>query len=360
MTIRQLFTSSNRVRVVWGLALLSVLLFAFQSTAAGAVSPDEYQKSLNHAITALDTLGQMDENESAADYERRLAQTTGAVRNALPEKLEIEVEGSVSTVDNSWLHDALREFESAAETQRELFRIQIIERLRSIEVRIAELNKAKVVNSASKAEANQKLKDILARSEYAAKNKEGSALIRLIERFVTWLLKFLPQRSPLARSHGSPLTTIAQIVVVALAGAVIIFVGVRLLRHFGPGSRSTKVKRKKEPRIVLGERLEPEASASDLLAEAEALARNGEIRLAIRKTYIALLVELGDRKIISLAQHKTNRDYLRAVSTLPSLYRNMSGLTESFERSWYGFVQTSQADWQNFRTSYLAALRAND
>ena len=107
MTIRQLFTSSNRVRVVWGLALLSVLLFAFQSTAAGAVSPDEYQKSLNHAITALDTLGQVDENESAADYERRLVQTTGAVRNALPEKLEIEVEGSVSTVDNSWLHDAL-------------------------------------------------------------------------------------------------------------------------------------------------------------------------------------------------------------------------------------------------------------
>ena len=359
MTTRQFFTSSNRVRVVRGLALLAALLFVFQSTAVGAVSPAEYQKSLEQAITALDTLGQLDENESAADYERRLAQTTDAVRKALPEKLEIDVEGSFSTVDNSWLHEALREFEAASETQREFFRTQIIERLRSIEVRIAELNKAKVVNSASKAEANQRLKDILARSEYAAKNDKGSALVRLIERFVAWILKFLPQRS-LSRSHGSPLTTIAQIVVVALAGAVIIFVGVRVLRHFGPGSRSTKVKRKKEPRIVLGERLEPEASASDLLAEAEALARKGEIRLAIRKTYIALLVELGDRKIISLAQHKTNRDYLRAVSTLPSLHRNMSSLTESFERSWYGFVQTSHDDWQNFRTSYLAALRAND
>jgi len=360
MTIRQLFTTSNRVRVVPGLALLAVLLCAVQPTAVGAVSPDEYQKSLEKAITALDTLGQVDENESAADYERRLAQTTEAVQNALPEKLEIEVESSVSTVDNSWLHDALREFESAAETQRELFRIQIIERLRSIEVRIAELNKAKVVNSPSKAEANQKLKDILARSEYAAKNNEGSGLIRLVERFVNWLLKFLPQRSPLARSHGSPLILIAQIVVIALAAAVIVFVVFQVIRRFGPGSRGTKVKKSKEPRIVLGERLEPEASASDLLAEAEALARNGEIRLAIRKTYIALLVELGDRKIISLAQHKTNRDYLRAVSTLPSLYRNMTGLTDSFERSWYGFVQTSQADWQNFRTSYLAALRAND
>ena len=44
MTIRQLFTASNRVRVVPGLALLAALLFAFQSTAAGAVSPDEYQR----------------------------------------------------------------------------------------------------------------------------------------------------------------------------------------------------------------------------------------------------------------------------------------------------------------------------
>jgi hypothetical protein len=109
---------------------------------------------------------------------------------------------------------------------------------------------------------------------------------------------------------------------------------------------------------VLGERLEPEASATDLLTEAEALVRKGEIRAAIRKTYIALLVELGDRKIISLAQHKTNRDYLRSVSHVPALYSNMGGLTNSFERHWYGFEETSLTDWQSFKSGYLAALNA--
>ena len=65
--------------------------------------------------------------------------------------------------------------------------------------------------------------------------------------------------------------------------------------------------------------------------EAETLARQGEIRAAIRKAYIALLVELGDRKIISLAQHKTNRDYLRAVINNPSLYGNMDSYSNAGE-----------------------------
>jgi Domain of unknown function (DUF4129) len=81
------------------------------------------------------------------------------------------------------------------------------------------------------------------------------------------------------------------------------------------------------------------------------------LRAAIRKTYIALLVELGDRNVISLAQHKTNRDYLSQVRNAPTLYSNMSGLTERFERHWYGFASASQADWQEFRAGYNATLQ---
>jgi len=123
--------------------------------------------------------------------------------------------------------------------------------------------------------------------------------------------------------------------------------------------RSSKPKRKKvkEPRIVLGERLDPDATATDLLAEAEALARQGDLRAAIRKAYIALLVELGDRKLISLAHHKTNRDYLTAVKKVPPLHSIMTGLTLSFERHWYGFAQATQTDWLEFRNGYKSALQ---
>jgi hypothetical protein len=106
----------------------------------------------------------------------------------------------------------------------------------------------------------------------------------------------------------------------------------------------------------LGERLEPDATATDLLAEAEALARQGDLRAAIRKAYIALLVELGERKLVSLAHHKTNRDYLNSLRSLPQVHSRMRDLTESFERHWYGFVTVTPNDWQDFRTGYLATL----
>jgi hypothetical protein len=132
-----------------------------------------------------------------------------------------------------------------------------------------------------------------------------------------------------------------------------------LIWKFGPrflqGRRKKKSKR--AARIVLGERLEPDQTASDLLAQADALARGGDLRGAIRKAYIALLCELGDRKLISLAQHKTNRDYLYAVRDKISLYTSLRKLTSDFELHWYGLVPAVESDWTNFRNDYHRVLR---
>ena len=107
---------------------------------------------------------------------------------------------------------------------------------------------------------------------------------------------------------------------------------------------------------MLGERLEPDQSAGDLLAQAEALARAGDLRAAIRKAYIALLCELGDRKIIRLAQHKTNRDYLRALRGITPLHDEVRKLTHSFEYHWYGFVPATESEWSAFRNGYQRAV----
>jgi hypothetical protein len=120
--------------------------------------------------------------------------------------------------------------------------------------------------------------------------------------------------------------------------------------------RKSKKRTKREARIVLGERLEPDQSAGDLLAQAEALARAGDLRAAIRKAYIALLCELGDRKIIRLAQHKTNRDYLRAMRGITPLHDEMRKLTHSFEHHWYGFVPATETEWSAFRSGYQRAV----
>jgi hypothetical protein len=115
-------------------------------------------------------------------------------------------------------------------------------------------------------------------------------------------------------------------------------------------------KKQKRERVILGERLAENETAQNLFDEAEKLAREGNLRGAIRKGYIALLCDLSDRKIIGLSRHKTNRDYLKAVRRKSELYENMNGLTLNFERHWYGFEAANQADWEEFKTGYLKAV----
>jgi hypothetical protein len=230
--------------------------------------------------------------------------------------------------------------------------------LQALLERLEETDKGERTQTLSKDEMQGRLAAILQRSEYASEVKKQSALERFVRRLFEWISKLLPRNRQMTPGGASTLTTVAQIFVGALAVAIIVYcirlVAPRLLRK-----RQPKKKTKAEARVVLGERLEPDQSGADLLAEAEALARAGNLRAAIRKGYIALLVELGDRKVISLAQHKTNRDYLRSVREIENLHGNMVQLTSSFELHWYGLVQASESDWTAFRACYRAALASS-
>jgi hypothetical protein len=196
----------------------------------------------------------------------------------------------------------------------------------------------------------------LRRSEYEHQVQGRAALERVINDFIAWLKSWLPKPATVKPGQGAFLVKLAQMLIWILALAVIAFVLLKVLPKL-KGLRRSRKKVKPAARIVLGEQLAPDQSAGDLLSDADALAVTGDLRAAIRKAYIALLVELGDRRIISLAQHKTNRDYLRSVSSLPSLYPGMSRLTETFERHWYGLAQATPSDWQDFRAGYKAALQ---
>lgn len=134
-----------------------------------------------------------------------------------------------------------------------------------------------------------------------------------------------------------------------------------LIYRFAPFFAERFRRREREEkgeRVILGEKLGSDEDARTLFDEAENLARSGNLRAAIRKGYIALLCELSDRKIIGLAQHKTNRDYLRDVRKRDELYRNMHGLTSSFERHWYGFDDASETDWNEFKQTYFQAIKS--
>lgn len=337
------------VRLVSFLFLLLAL-----AGAAQAKSLTEYHLQLRQAITALDTLGQHDESESATDRVARIGQTLNSVRAALPETESVQLGEASIAVDNSWLHRELDTYEKST-VDRPATLARVLERLQALEQRVAEFDKTGRETN-DKEQASRKLAEILSRPEFARNAKQESAISRLWRELWKWLEQFIPKPKPLAPGSAGWITQVAQVLVILLALGVIAYV----LKMFAPRlfrGRRTKKKAKPGPRIVLGETLAPDESSGDILAAAEALARRGELRAAIRKAYIALLVELGERKILSLAQHKTNRDYLRAVREVEPLHTNVKQLTDTFERHWYGFALATDDDWNAFRTRYKQALQ---
>ena len=332
-----------------------LVLFVLLAATAQATSVGDYHQHITQAINALDSLGQIaSENETTPEFEARTTATIASVQHLLPAKETIEVGERTFTVDNSWLQSDLEKYKSISATERASLRGQVIERLQAIGERIQETESAK--SPAQDKEQNaKKLAEILQRPEFAKKVKQESAIGRLVRQFLKWLENLIPKPKPIQPGTASVFSKIAQVFVIALAIAVLIFVG-RLFLPRLLKTRRIKRKVKEGPKIVLGERIDPDQSATDLLSEAETLARTGDLRAAIRKAYIALLVELGDRKIISLEQHKTNYDYLRAVRRIESLYPNVKQLTDSFELHWYGLAQATENDWNSFRSGYRQAL----
>jgi hypothetical protein len=323
---------------------------------AGAATLTEYRHRVSEAILIV---GQLQNSSEHDPSERQHFVTTSIsrLREDLPDKETVTLNSQSVIVDNRWLAEALQEFEKSGgtATQRAEVLARIEERLRAIDERLAEMLGEKS-STRDKDGDKGKLAEILRRPEYnKPAEPEGSAIGRLWNRFVNWLRRFFRGPKPVERG-GSPLIgTLAQILVVGVCLAGIIFLVLKLAPKYLNNRRGRK-KKKREARIVLGERLEPDQTSADLLAQAEALARTGDLRAAIRKAYIALLCELGDRKIVSLAQHKTNRDYLNSLRERTRLYQFMRQLTSQFELHWYGFQPAGENDWKEFRSVYQQVL----
>lgn len=281
------------------------------------------------------------------------------VRALLPARERIEWGEGFIEVDNAWVHEALKPVDSEEDDEKIAAGLRALAgRLRALEARLTELVAGEQAGLDRDAERGR-LNSILRRPEFdrQAPQQQKGALERMIEDFFEWLSNLFPKGSPMARGGSPRVSKWILGLVGGLCLAVLVYVASRVWRRRGKkGRKSPRLKR--DARVVLGERLEEDQTASDLLDEAERLARAGELRGAIRKAYVALLCELGDRGVVRLAQHKTNRDYLDAVrrAASPGLYTEMLPLTYDFELHWYGLRAASDADWQSFKTRCRAVL----
>ncbi|HWW75378.1 MAG TPA: DUF4129 domain-containing protein, partial [Pyrinomonadaceae bacterium] len=275
-------------------------------------------------------------------------EAVGRVLALLPPHERVESGGSFVEVDNSWLHEAVGQSRREGDRRKSVQLLRgAAERLRALEAQLGEAESAPQDKDAERGRLNSILQDPAFNRDT---RREEGALARLMREFFEWLAKlFQREGRPITPGASPRATNAAQVVVFALCAVVLLYVGWRLWRR-GRGEVTLKLKR--EPRVILGERLEADATASGLLDDAERLARAGDLRGAIRKAYVALLLELGDRGVLRLSRHRTNRDYLNAVrrAAAPGLYTAMLPLTFDFELHWYGLRDASDADWESFKT----------
>ncbi len=295
------------------------------------------------------------EDESFQDYSNLERETLAQIRKDVPVSEKIEWQNTTFETNNQWLADKLDKYEKEPldSAKRTAMLSEISERLGAIENKLYELENPPVSNR-TKDEDKQKLAEILQREEYQKPEAQQESLFaKIYRKIMDWLARMFP-RPNLSQSSGGGFQSFSFVLQMLLYALILGAIGF-LIYRFAPFFASrfrTKEKREKKERVILGERLAANETSENLFSEAENLARQGNLRGAIRKGYIALLCELSERKIIGLAQHKTNRDYLRDVRKQNELYKNMSGLTDNYERHWYGFDDAEAKDWEEFRNDY--------
>ena len=105
----------RRTPKAYWFAVLLCVLFALLPTAANAqhLSTTEYEQNLSRAIEALQDIEEIEEAESPYYYQNELNRALATVREALPEHQSVQSSDEVCNVDNTWLHEALKEIEAA-------------------------------------------------------------------------------------------------------------------------------------------------------------------------------------------------------------------------------------------------------
>lgn len=336
---------------------LVALVFAF-SISATAIPLSEYRENIEHLNEDLNLIISPEEDSTEAEnlaFEREVFEE---FLELLPARDKIEWENSIVEVDNRWIYVALDRYkkESAKSAKRTEILTEISERLSAIKIKLDELENP-AVSSRTKDEDKRKLSEILRREEFQKpEEKPESFFQKVLRRIDEWMAKNFP--SPKTGESGGGFQSLSFLLQILIYALVLGGIGF-LIYRFAPFLFSrfkNREKGGKKERVILGERLAADETAQNLFSEAERLAREGNLRDAIRKGYIALLCELSDRKIIGLSQHKTNRDYLRDVRKQAELFKNMSGLTNNYERHWYGFDEAKETDWEEFRQGYKQAV----
>jgi len=337
---------------------LSAALLVLTAIPSFAITLEDH-RTRNTAALSLAEVAEYYVEEGEGEGEASVSDLVEHVRASFPATEKIEWYGGTADASNEWLLRRANDLQNATDDTARLPIVrEMREYLSTIEFKLQELEQT-IAESRSKDEDKQKLAEILRREEYQkAQPKQESIFTRLFREFLEWLESIFP-KPKLPTASGSAMEILAfvlQILFYAGLAALLVLLIIKVAPLIFPNLKR-QAKPKKKKRVILGEDIADHETANDIFSEAERLARAGDLRGAIRKGYIALLCELADRKVIGLSRHKTNRDYLRDVRSRRGLHPRLKNVTDTFERHWYGYQESGENDWTNFRDEYKEAIR---
>ncbi|HEY8461313.1 MAG TPA: DUF4129 domain-containing protein [Blastocatellia bacterium] len=328
-----------------------VALCALRAPAYGLSTVGDYE---NRIVQAERLVNEAIE-ENIPDW--RMPSLASEVRRLLPAREDVEFNGSITRIDNAWLHEALNNaIKSAGSSSRQSIRM-----LGEISARLARLRQSVKAAQAEDSEFQDqraRLEGILARAEYQPEEKRDSVIARWMSKIWEFIIRLLAKlftgSGARATQSGGGLILASQILILLIVAAALIYGALKLSRMLQARKKPAE---EAETREALGEVIAEDATPADLFAMASELARQGDYRKAIRRAYIALLCDFERRGKLRLGRSKTNRDYLNAMRSEQRIYPTFSVMTFAFERAWYGQNRATEEDFQEFVTLYQEAIK---
>ncbi len=180
------------------------------------------------------------------------------------------------------------------------------------------------------------LNAILARKEYQGVSDSSAR-----ERFLEWLGNWLNNLLTKLARFGSRSPWIAFALRALLLGAICLGLVWALIRI----ERQSRIKLAPEPLNVAGA---PSAREwQTWLADARSMAGQGLWREAIHFIYWAAIARLESRRLWQADRARTPREYLLLLPAADPRLKNLTTLTRSFERTWYGGREAGSSDFKS-------------
>ncbi len=186
--------------------------------------------------------------------------------------------------------------------------------------------------------------------------KAADTVSRFFEKIAEWLKKIMPEPKDRPENHTGEKKPLTRTLLYGLLGAALLLLAGFILRtvfaalkekaHGDTGCASPV------PDVSADSTQAGDLPASAWRAVSLELLAKGEYRLAIRAFYFETLASLADSNFLSIAQHKSNREYQRELSIRAHEKETMNDLFQRsvavMDRVWYGNINVGRDDAEDF------------